>query len=96
LNCPLLYFSLKPRNPIHVKTLKQWTALPRCASVYRCARRSSPLRAAQKGDLGRVHETLGISHAYPNRLNQRYQIAGVRLSFKSYCHMRFAILFDIP
>ena len=28
-------------------------------------------RAVQKkDDPGRVHETLGISHAYPNRLNQ--------------------------
>jgi hypothetical protein len=24
----------------------------------------------EKDDPGRVHETLGISHAYPNRLNE--------------------------
>jgi hypothetical protein len=31
----------------------------------------------KKDDPGRVNETLGISHARPNRLNQRYQTARV-------------------
>ena len=35
---------------------------------------------SEKDDPGRVHETfLGISHAYPNRLNQLYQTAMVSL-----------------
>src|SRR5271166_826033 len=34
-----------------------------------------PPGASPKDDSGRVHETSGISHAYPNRLNQRYQTA---------------------
>jgi hypothetical protein len=34
-----------------------------------------------KDDSGRVHETLGISHAYPNRLNQGYQTVLVPLAF---------------
>jgi hypothetical protein len=33
----------------------------------------------EKDDPGRAHETLGISHAYPNRLNQLYQTAMVSL-----------------